>query len=104
MANSHVFIDISGRVKANYRKAHLFNVDIPDRGVRLKESDYVVAGQDIVDPIDMLRDGYFHVGLATCYDLRFSEMSTIQRQRGANVLTFPSAFTVATGAAGHWSH
>ena len=62
----------------------------------------MVAGQDIVDPIDMLGDGYFHVGLATCYDLRFSEMSTILRQRGANVLTFPSAFTVATGAAGDW--
>lgn len=36
-----------------------------------------------------------------CYDLRFPEFSLRLRQLGAEVLTFPSAFTVPTGQA-HW--
>ena len=41
------------------------------------------------------------VGLAICYDLRFPEMALQLRRLGAEVLTFPSAFTTRTGAA-HW--
>jgi predicted amidohydrolase len=41
------------------------------------------------------------IGLQTCYDLRFAELSVIQRARGADILTYPSAFTVKTGDA-HW--
>ncbi|CAG0891316.1 unnamed protein product [Darwinula stevensoni] len=39
--------------------------------------------------------------LTACYDLRFPEMSLALRERGAEILTFPSAFTVSTGLA-HW--
>ena len=41
------------------------------------------------------------IGLAICYDLRFPEMALHLRRLGADVLTFPSAFTTRTGAA-HW--
>lgn len=41
------------------------------------------------------------VGLAICYDLRFPEVSLRLRRLGADILTFPSAFTTRTGAA-HW--
>lgn len=41
------------------------------------------------------------VGLGICYDLRFSELSLALQRSGAEILTYPSAFTVATGAA-HW--
>jgi len=41
------------------------------------------------------------VGLLTCYDIRFPEVSQILRTRGADLLAYPSAFTVRTGAA-HW--
>ena len=41
------------------------------------------------------------VGLLTCYDIRFPEVAQILRTRGADMLTYPSAFTVRTGAA-HW--
>ena len=87
--------------KAVYRKAHLFDVEIPDRGVRLKESDYVVAGEAIGQPVRLL-NADFNVGLSICYDLRFPEVALALRRRGANILTYPSAFTVPTGAAGHW--
>lgn len=36
-----------------------------------------------------------------CFDLRFPEPSLALRSRGAHVITYPSAFTVATGKA-HW--
>lgn len=36
-----------------------------------------------------------------CYDLRFPELSLVLAQQGADILTFPSAFTVTTGMA-HW--
>lgn len=36
-----------------------------------------------------------------CYDLRFSELSTILRKNGATILTYPSAFAYSTGKA-HW--
>lgn len=36
-----------------------------------------------------------------CYDLRFPEFSLSLAQMGAEILTYPSAFTVATGLA-HW--
>lgn len=41
------------------------------------------------------------LGLAICYDLRFPEVALALRRAGAEVLTYPSAFTVPTGAA-HW--
>lgn len=41
------------------------------------------------------------VGLLTCYDIRFPEVAQILRTRGAEMLAYPSAFTVRTGAA-HW--
>ncbi|KHJ84537.1 histidine triad domain protein [Oesophagostomum dentatum] len=41
------------------------------------------------------------LGLSICYDLRFPELSLWNRQKGAEILSFPSAFTVNTGYA-HW--
>lgn len=41
------------------------------------------------------------VGLGICYDLRFPELSVALQRDGAQILTYPSSITVATGAA-HW--
>lgn len=41
------------------------------------------------------------LGLSICYDLRFPEISLALRHAGAEILTYPSAFTVPTGSA-HW--
>ena len=103
--NTHIFIDgKSGDIIARYRKTHLFDVEIPERGVRLKESDYVNPGNNLTLPITT---AIGHIGLGVCYDLRFPEMSlglarpnTIL-SNSADVLTYPSAFTVQTGSA-HW--
>lgn len=49
--NSHVVIDSNGDIIAVYRKAHLFDLNIPEKGIRLMESDYVLPGQMIPPPI-----------------------------------------------------
>lgn len=41
------------------------------------------------------------LGLSICYDLRFLELSIWNRKSGAQILSFPSAFTLNTGLA-HW--
>ena len=62
------------------------------------ESRSTQPGKTIVSPFPTPLG---KVGLAICYDLRFPEMALQLRRLGADILTFPSAFTTRTGAA-HW--
>ncbi|PWN42692.1 putative NIT2-nitrilase [Ceraceosorus guamensis] len=95
--NTQVLIDNEGKVRESYRKLHLFDVDIKG-GLTILESNTTIPGKAIPrvhpSPIGAL-------GLQTCYDIRFPESSLSLRRQGAQILTFPSAFTVRTGAA-HW--
>jgi len=34
-----------------YQKAHLFDLNIPEKGIKLMESDYVLPGQMILPPV-----------------------------------------------------
>lgn len=95
--NSHVLIDNKGEVAAVYRKTHLFDVDIPG-GTVMTESEYVNPGMNVVKPIS---SPVGNIGLQICYDVRFPELSISLRQMGADILTFPSAFSYVTGMA-HW--
>lgn len=95
--NTAVVIDPDGTLVARYRKVHLFDVDIPG-GATLRESDSTAAGSELVV---VAIDGA-PVGLSICYDVRFPELyRTLVKQRGAQVLLVPAAFTAHTGAA-HW--
>uniref|UniRef100_A0A8D2ZTQ1 Nitrilase 1 n=1 Tax=Scophthalmus maximus TaxID=52904 RepID=A0A8D2ZTQ1_SCOMX len=80
------------------QKSHLFDVELPEKGVSLKESAFTIPGPALVSPV---QTPIGKVGLGICYDLRFPELSLALRHHGAEILTYPSAFTVATGAA-HW--
>ncbi|KAK7102718.1 hypothetical protein V1264_020900 [Littorina saxatilis] len=95
--NTHIIIDDEGNIRATYNKTHLFDLDLQGR-VRLCESDYTVPGQSIVTPVST---PVGRVALSTCYDVRFPELSIALAQQGADILTFPSAFTQTTGMA-HW--
>ncbi len=64
----------------------------------LQESKSTERGSHILDPVET---PVGRIGLATCYDLRFPEMSVLLRKKGAEILTFPSAFTSTTGLH-HW--
>ncbi|OGE48215.1 hypothetical protein PENARI_c031G12165 [Penicillium arizonense] len=97
LKNSLIWIDNKGAITQNYQKIHLFDVDIKD-GPTLKESANVQPGQQIPKPFDT---PIGRVGLSICFDLRFPEISLALRRQNAEVITYPSAFTVPTGKA-HW--
>lgn len=95
--NTAVVVAPDGSVAAKYRKIHLFDVDIPG-GAVLKESDATAAGDALV-VVDIAGA---KVGLSICYDVRFPELyRALVKDRGAEVLLVPAAFTAHTGAA-HW--
>ncbi|XP_072315047.1 deaminated glutathione amidase [Eucyclogobius newberryi] len=96
--NSHIIINDKGDIVSIYRKAHLFDVELPEKGVSLKESASTIPGPSLIAPV---QTPIGKVGLGICYDLRFPELSLALQRQGAEILTYPSAFTVATGAA-HW--
>jgi predicted amidohydrolase len=86
-----------GEQVARYDKLHLFDVEVGDSHGRYQESDQFEPGDQIV-----LADiGGLKTGLMICYDLRFALLAHRLRQRGAELLIYPSAFTEVTGRA-HW--
>ena len=98
--NTHLVVDAEGATVAEYRKAHLFDVDVPD-GPVLMESRSTAPGPAecvVVDARDALG---FSFGLTTCYDLRFPELYVALARRRCDAILVPSAFTRPTGEA-HW--
>lgn len=94
--NTGVVFDPDGRIKARYRKIHLFNVEVPG-GIQYRESDVVSAGRDT----SLFTINDFTFGMATCYDLRFPELFRELSRQGADVFLIPAAFTLQTGK-DHW--
>ncbi|KAK3899115.1 carbon-nitrogen hydrolase [Staphylotrichum tortipilum] len=95
--NTVLWIDDQGEIAQRYQKVHLFDVDIRD-GPSLRESNSVEPGTQILPPF---QTPVGKVGSAICFDLRFAEIGLTLRRLGADLITFPSAFTVPTGQA-HW--
>lgn len=94
--NTSLVVDASGAVVAHYRKIHLFDVDVGD-GVAYRESSATTPGAAVV----VADAAGLRVGLSVCYDVRFPELYRALVDQGANVLTVPAAFTLATGK-DHW--
>lgn len=92
-----VAFDDQGQVRANYRKIHLFDVDVPDRDEQYRESATMDCGSEPV----ALDTPAGRLGLTICYDLRFPELYRRLIDDGATVFSVPAAFTEATGKA-HW--
>jgi len=103
VSNTSCLLDPHGRIRAVYRKVHLFDVAMD--GAAFCESATVAPGDELVvaavEPVPP--DGLPRVvlGLSVCYDLRFPELYRIMALEGATVLLVPAAFTAATGPA-HW--
>ncbi|TIB71057.1 hypothetical protein E3Q24_02522 [Wallemia mellicola] len=104
--NTQVMIDDKGDILSSYRKVgilhletHLFDVkDVGPGNKPVLESMSTEPGKHIEEPI---QTPVGMLGMLTCYDIRFPEVSLMLRSRGAQVLTYPSSFTVKTGKA-HW--
>lgn len=100
--NNQLWISNKGEILQRYQKLHLFDISITN-GPILKESNSVEPGKEILPPFEVNDSEFskFKVGLAICYDIRFPEFSLRLRKLGANIITYPSAFTTKTGEA-HW--
>jgi predicted amidohydrolase len=85
-----------GELAAVYRKIHLFDVEVG--GLVYRESEAEEPGEDAVVVEDV--DGW-GVGLSVCYDIRFPELYRVLTLAGAELLTVPANFTLATGK-DHW--
>lgn len=95
--NAHIVIDDQGEIQSIYHKVHLFNLEIPNV-TRLIESESYTAGDRLPEPVET---PVGKIGLGICYDLRFGEMAIAYAKAGADILTYPSSFTVPTGTY-HW--
>ena len=94
--NTSVLINRDGEIVAQYRKIHLFDVDLAN-GEKHYESERIVPGDQVVTAeIDGIT-----FGLTVCYDLRFPELYRSLALRGAQILLVPAAFTLHTGR-DHW--
>jgi predicted amidohydrolase len=92
--NTLVAIDPHGAVAATYRKLHLYDAF----GVR--ESDTVVAGP-LAEP-ETFPVGDLTVGLQTCYDLRFPEVTRRIVDAGADLVLVPSEWVRGPLKEHHW--
>ncbi|KAH7629509.1 carbon-nitrogen hydrolase [Sordaria sp. MPI-SDFR-AT-0083] len=95
--NTVIWINEQGEIAHRYQKIHLFDVDIQG-GPVLKESQSVEPGIKIEPPFET---SFGKVASTICFDLRFPEIGISLRRQGAEIITYPSAFTVPTGQA-HW--
>src|SRR5947199_2060883 len=94
--NTSVLIDREGEIIAQYRKIHLFDVDLAN-GEKHYESERIVPGDRVVTAeVDGIT-----FGLTVCYDLRFPELYRSLALRGAQLLMVPAGFTLHTGR-DHW--
>jgi deaminated glutathione amidase len=96
LRNTSLHIGPDGKIKAVYRKVHMFDVEVD--GTVYRESEHEEPGDDVA--LTETADGT-PVGLTVCYDVRFPELYRILAIRGARILTIPAAFTVPT-TRDHW--
>lgn len=103
LLNRALYISPSGEItpSTSYDKLHVFDY------ANLKESATVQPGTKLTPPFDSPAG---RIGSLICFDLRFAEpaISLAQpgpnsawHQRPAQIITYPSAFTLRTGQA-HW--
>ncbi|MGM0380725.1 MAG: carbon-nitrogen hydrolase family protein [bacterium] len=94
--NTCLYIDSSGTIAGQYRKIHLFSLQMGQE-LSVNEAEHMERGDQVVDlPVCGV-----HCGLAICYDLRFPEIFRILAEKRVQAIFIPSCFTFQTGQA-HW--
>lgn len=94
-SNTLVAVDPSGETVAVYRKQHLYDA------FGSRESDWVVPG-DLAPPETFEVDG-IRVGMQTCYDLRFPEVTRRLVDAGAELVAIPAEWVRGTQKEQHWT-
>ncbi|GAB2463185.1 putative amidohydrolase [Conyzicola lurida] len=93
-SNTLVVLDPAGQLIAVYRKIHLYDA------FGGKESDWVVPGP--LDAPQTFGWGGFTVGLQTCYDIRFPEVTRRLVDAGADLVLVPAEWVRGPLKEHHW--
>lgn len=93
-SNTIVAVDPAGRLVATYRKLHLYDA-FGDR-----ESEWVLPGT-VTDP-ETFDVGGLRVGLQTCYDIRFPEVTRRLVDAGATLVLVPAEWVRGPLKEQHW--
>ena len=93
-ANTLVAVDPTGATVAVYRKQHLYDA------FGSRESEWVVPG-DLALPEVFEVDG-LRVGMQTCYDLRFPEVTRRLADAGAELVAIPAEWVRGPLKEQHW--
>ncbi|MFD0688547.1 carbon-nitrogen hydrolase family protein [Actinomadura fibrosa] len=94
ISNTLVAVAPDGSIAATYRKTHLYDA------FGYKESAMVRPG-DLADPETFTVDGVT-VGMQTCYDVRFPEVTRRIVDAGADVLALPAEWVPGPLKEDHW--
>jgi len=84
---------VRGGAEAAYRKVHLYD------SFGYRESDRLTAGP--IEPT-VVEIGGWQVGLMTCYDLRFPELTRRLVDAGAELVVVPAAWVAGPRKVHHW--
>ena len=95
-ANRSFLIAPSGDVTARYDKIHMFDVDVSETESYRESKGYRPGTRAVLANTDAAT-----LGLTICYDLRFPHLFRTLAQKGAQIITVPSAFSTGTGP-DHW--
>jgi predicted amidohydrolase len=93
-SNTLIALSSAGDILATYRKLHLYDA-FGDR-----ESAWVRPGD--VEPPQLFEFAGFRVGLQTCYDLRFPEITRRLVDAGATLVLVPSEWVRGPLKEQHW--
>ena len=93
-SNTLVAVDPTGRLVATYRKLHLYDA-FGDR-----ESDWVLPGR-VTEP-EIFDVGGLRVGVQTCYDIRFPEVTRRLVDAGATLVLVPAEWVRGPLKEHHW--
>lgn len=93
-SNTLVAVGPHGEVIARYRKIHLFDA------FGQRESDWIVAGP--IEPPQTFELGGFTVGMQTCYDIRFPEVTRRLVDAGVELVVVPAEWVRGPLKEHHW--
>lgn len=94
ISNTLLALDRHGAIAASYRKLHLYDA------FGYRESDVVRPGP--IEPPRTFGAGDLVLGLQTCYDLRFPEVTRRLVDAGASVVLVPAAWVPGPLKEDHW--
>jgi predicted amidohydrolase len=94
VSNTLIAVSPSGEVVATYRKLHLYDA------FGTRESDWVRPGA--IEEPQTFGWGEFTVGLQTCYDIRFPEVTRRLVDAGADLVLVPAEWVRGPLKEQHW--